>query len=84
MVALRQGLADRVTELEAAMARVRRLHGLLPVCAWCRHVRNDGDYWQSVEEYVAELTDCQVTHGICPTCLDAVQAELAAEENREK
>jgi DNA-binding response OmpR family regulator len=70
VVALQQGLADRVTELEESLARVRRLQGLLPVCAWCRRVRRDQDYWQSVEEYVAELTETRVTHGICPACLD--------------
>jgi DNA-binding response OmpR family regulator len=69
VVSLQQGLADRVKELEESLARVRRLHGLLPVCAWCKRIRNDGDYWQSVEEYVTELTDLRVTHGICPPCL---------------
>jgi DNA-binding response OmpR family regulator len=69
VVGLQQGLADRVAELEESLARVRRLHGLLPVCAWCKRIRNDGDYWQSVEEYVTELTDLRVTHGICPPCL---------------
>lgn len=69
VVGLQQAMADRVRELEDSLARVRRLHGLLPVCAWCRRVRSDGDYWQSVEEYVAELNDLKVSHGICPTCL---------------
>lgn len=69
VVGLQQAMADRVRELEESLARVRRLHGLLPVCAWCKRIRNDKDYWQSVEEYVTELTDMRVTHGICPTCL---------------
>ena len=75
VVALQQGLASRVRELEESLARVRRLHGLLPVCAWCKSVRNDKDYWQSVEEYVGELTDLKVTHGICPVCLARECAE---------
>ena len=69
VVALQQGLADRVRELEESLARVRRLHGLLPVCAWCKRVRSDRDYWQSVEDYVCELGGLKVSHGICPTCL---------------
>ncbi len=69
VVALQQSLADRVIEAEASLARVKRLHGLLPICAWCKHVRNDGDYWQSVEGYIAEQTDVRFTHGICPSCL---------------
>lgn len=70
VVGLQQRLSDRVRELEDSLARVHRLHGLLPVCAWCRRVRNDRDYWQSVEEYMAEVTDCRITHGICPACLE--------------
>ncbi len=69
VVGLQQALADRVNELEESLARVKRLHGLLPICAWCKRVRNDGDYWQSVEGYIAEQTDVRFTHGICPTCL---------------
>jgi len=70
VVGLQLGLADRVRELEESLARVRLLQGLLPVCAWCKRIRNDQDYWQSVEEYMVEVTDCKVTHGICPTCLE--------------
>src|SRR5262245_19156326 len=68
-VRLQQGLADRVCELETTLARIKRLHGLLPICAWCKHIRSDGDYWQSVEGYIAEHADVNFTHGICPTCL---------------
>lgn len=69
VVALQRGLADRVRELEDSIAKIRRLQKLLPICAWCKKVRSDGDYWQSVEEYIAELAAVRVTHGICPTCL---------------
>jgi DNA-binding response OmpR family regulator len=70
VVGLQMGLAERVQELQESLAKVSVLQGLLPVCAWCRRVRSDQDYWQSVEEYVAEITDCKLTHGICPCCLD--------------
>ncbi|VTT97882.1 response regulator receiver protein : Response regulator receiver protein OS=uncultured bacterium GN=ACD_79C00896G0007 PE=4 SV=1: Response_reg [Gemmataceae bacterium] len=70
VVALQQGLAERVRELEETLARVRVLQGLIPVCAWCRRVRNDQNYWQSVEEYMAAITACKISHGICPACLD--------------
>jgi phosphoserine phosphatase RsbU/P len=69
VVELQKGLADRVRELEDSIARIRRLQKLLPICAWCKSVRNDGDYWQSVEGYIAELADVRLSHGICPTCL---------------
>lgn len=69
VVALQRGLADRVRELEDSIAKIRRLQKLLPICAWCKKVRSDGDYWQSVEEYIGELAAVRVTHGICPACL---------------
>ena len=68
IVALQRGLADRVRDLEDALAQVTKLRGLLPICAWCKSVRSDGDYWQSVEGYLAESGDVRVSHGICPDC----------------
>ncbi len=78
MVELRQALAARVRDLEDALAKVRTLQGLLPVCAWCRKVRSDQDYWESFEAYVADHTDATVTHGICPECRDRMEREAAA------
>jgi sigma-B regulation protein RsbU (phosphoserine phosphatase) len=69
VIALQQGLADRIRELEESLLRVKQLQGLLPICAWCKSVRNDGNYWQSVEVYIAEHAEVRFTHGICPTCL---------------
>ncbi|MBK7975203.1 MAG: response regulator transcription factor [Deltaproteobacteria bacterium] len=82
MVELRQALAERVRDLEKALAKVRTLQGLLPVCAWCRKVRSDQDYWESFEAYVSDHTDATVTHGICPDCRERMEAEakLAAEK----
>jgi PAS domain S-box-containing protein len=57
-----------VEELRQALERVRTLAGLLPVCAWCKSVRNDQGYWQQIEEYLAEHTDAKLTHGLCPNC----------------
>lgn len=77
VTALQQGLVDRVRELEESLNRVKQLQGLLPICAWCKNIRNDGNYWQSVEGYIAEHADVRFTHGICPTCLARVVKEQA-------
>jgi len=61
-------LADRVKELEDALARVKLLHGLLPICSYCKKVRDDRNYWQQVESYIEEHSEAQFTHGICPEC----------------
>ena len=72
IVALQQRLSDRVTELEEALTRVRQLQGLLPICAYCKRIRDDQNYWNQVETYLAEHTDVQFSHGICPSCFDRV------------
>lgn len=55
-------------ELEKALTEIKTLHGLLPICAWCKKIRDDQGYWQQVEVYVANRTDAQFTHGVCPNC----------------
>jgi len=70
VVDLRAKLAERVRELEAAMGRVKQLHGLLPICAYCKKIRDDRNHWQRVEEYVSAHTDAEFSHGICPECYE--------------
>lgn len=67
---LQSKLARRVKELEEALANVKRLQGLLPICSYCKRVRNDGNYWQQVDMYLAEHTDAQLSHGFCPECFE--------------
>ena len=75
VVKLQQRLADRVQELEDALKRVRQLQGLLPICAYCKRIRDDQNYWSQVETYIAEHADVQFSHGICPSCLETVMKE---------
>jgi phosphoserine phosphatase RsbU/P len=69
---MQKNLADRVGQLEEALARVRQLQGLVPVCAYCKKIRNDQNYWQQVDAYLSAHTDARVSHGICPECLESV------------
>lgn len=71
IVGLQQTLAARVSELQVALANVRTLSGLLPICAYCKRVRDDKDYWQQIEQYVGDHSQAEFSHGICPECLDA-------------
>jgi len=66
---LQQALAARVDELQHALGNVKRLSGLLPICAYCKKIRNSEDYWMQVEQYLAEHSDAEFSHGICPECL---------------
>jgi PAS domain S-box-containing protein len=57
-------------ELREARDDVRLLSELLPICAWCKRTRDDGGYWQAVEQFISQRTGAKVTHGICPDCRD--------------
>jgi PAS domain S-box-containing protein len=66
-----------VSELQQALAKVKTLSGLLPICAWCKKVRDDEGYWKQIESYVEAHSDAEFTHGICPDCAEA-QKQLQA------
>jgi DNA-binding response OmpR family regulator len=68
-VALQQTLAARVAELKRTLSHVKELSGLLPICAFCKRIRDDQDYWQTVEEYLTRHTDVSFSHGFCPSCI---------------
>jgi hypothetical protein len=68
-----------ITELTDALARLRVLKGLIPICASCKHVRTDEGYWQSVEGYITRHTGVDFSHGLCPACEKKALAELEAE-----
>jgi PleD family two-component response regulator len=73
---LQEGLARRVQELELALSKVKRLSGLLPICSYCKAIRSDDNYWQQVDRYLAEQSDAQFSHGICPPCFERISKEL--------
>jgi CheY-like chemotaxis protein len=57
-----------ISELQEALATIKTLRGLIPICAWCKQIRNDKGYWQAVEQYIEEHSDVEFTHGMCPEC----------------
>jgi phosphoserine phosphatase RsbU/P len=69
---LQSELAARVQELEAALASVKQLQGLLPMCMYCKKIRDDGDYWHQVENYVEKHSGAQFSHGVCPECYEKI------------
>ena len=76
MVKLQRSLASRVTELEAALAHVQRLQGLLPICSYCKKVGNEANYWEQVDSYLTSHSDVELTHGICPQCLETQMRQV--------
>jgi sigma-B regulation protein RsbU (phosphoserine phosphatase) len=72
VVGFQTSLAKRAQELADLLARMKRLQGLLPICSYCKRIRDDQNYWQQVESYVSEHSEAEFSHGICPDCYDRV------------
>ena len=79
VVELQHALADRVASLEEALSNVKQLQGLLPICMYCKSIRDDQNYWQRVETYITEHSDVQFSHSFCPDCYERhVRPQLEA------
>ena len=65
-----------IAELQQALVEVKTLSGMIPICGWCKNVRSDQGYWQTVEQYVRAHTDATFTHGVCPTCTEKFKADI--------
>ena len=76
ILTLQERLSQRVAELQQALNNVKTLHGLLPICSYCKRIRGDDQYWQQVEKYIGDHSDAQFSHGICPSCFAEVEKEI--------
>lgn len=66
-------------ELHEALLKIKTLHGLLPICASCKNIRDDKGYWHKVENYISEHSDIKFTHGLCEACMKKLYPQLAGE-----
>ena len=71
-----------IVALTKAVANIKSLHGLLPICANCKKIRDDTGYWHQVEAYVRDHTEADFTHGVCPDCVEAYRREMGNVEFR--
>jgi len=73
----RQNERDRlVQELEAALAQVKKLCGLLPICSYCKRIRDDKGYWNQIESYIRDHSDARFSHSICQECAKKYYPDL--------
>jgi DNA-binding response OmpR family regulator len=79
VLALQERLAERVDELQSALLKVKQLSGLLPICSYCKRIRSDQNYWEQVDRYLAQHTDAEFSHGICPDCFKTVMSKFEFE-----
>lgn len=63
-------LAQQKVELEAALARVNQLEGIIPICMYCKKIRDDQDGWNQLEKYISDHSEAIFSHGICPQCME--------------
>jgi len=67
-------------ELQKALENVKLLSGLLPICMWCKKIRDDQGYWNAIEQYISQHSEAEFTHGICPDC----KSKYFEKEHREE
>jgi phosphoserine phosphatase RsbU/P len=87
VIKLQQALAERVRSLEEALSNVKQLQGLLPICSYCKSIRDDQNYWRRVETYISDHSSAQFSHSFCPDCyirhvkpqLDELEAKMRAD-----
>lgn len=84
VLGIKAELAERVRALEATLEHVQRLEGLLPICSYCKNIRDKENAWHSVEEYVTQRTEASFSHSICPSCYQQHMAPLMAEHRKKK
>lgn len=72
-------LASKVVELQDALAQVKRLQGLLPICMHCKRIRDDRNSWRQLEAYISERSEAEFSHSICKECLVREYPDLAEE-----
>jgi PAS domain S-box-containing protein len=75
---MEQELKARNAELTEALNQIKQLRGILPICMYCKKVRDDTNYWHSVESFIAKHSDASFSHGVCPECLGKHRNELIA------
>lgn len=79
---LLEGMGHEVVEAQdglEAMAHIKALQGILPICIYCHKIRDDEQLWQRLEHYLSEHTDLVLSHGVCPECTERMRRELQGE-----
>ena len=69
-----------IHDLQVTLAKVKRLRGLLPICASCKKIRDDKGYWNELEAYISEHSEAEITHGFCPDCMKRLYGVVLAED----
>jgi sigma-B regulation protein RsbU (phosphoserine phosphatase) len=72
VIEMQLALAKQVKELQEALSQIKTLQGLIPICSYCKKIRNDQNYWQQLEFYISQHSQAVFSHGICPDCIEKI------------
>lgn len=80
--AQRKALMQANADLHKALADIKQLKGMIPICANCKSIRDDEGYWRQLESYIRDHTDAEFSHGLCPTCISELYPEIDRPKGR--
>ncbi len=69
-------LLEERDKFQAALAKIKKLSGMLPICSSCKKIRDDRGYWNQIESYIRKHSDAQFSHGICPPCAEELYRDI--------
>jgi protein subunit release factor A len=75
-LSLEQRVVERTAEILKAQAQVKQLEGIIPICMYCKKIRDDQESWHQLEKYISDHSDAQFSHSICPACYEKVKSDL--------
>ena len=84
---LEKGIAEKeelINKLREANSRIKILGGVVPICMYCKEIRDDQGYWNQLEKFITEHSDAQFSHGICPKCMKEHHPDVDLEEGADK
>jgi hypothetical protein len=77
-VRMEKEIAEKVMQLEESLARVKQLEGIIPICMYCKKIRDDMKMWHQLEAYISQHSEAMFSHGICPECYKIHMSEFLA------
>lgn len=81
-VKIEKELAGKVIQLEESLARVKQLEGIIPICMYCKKIRDDMEMWHQLESYISQHTEAMFSHSVCPECYNSHLSEFLASEEK--
>jgi phosphoserine phosphatase RsbU/P len=77
ILGLQNALSAHLQQLEDTLARVKQLEGIIPICMYCKKIRDDHNSWNQLEQYITDHSEAKFSHGICPRCAEEQKAVIA-------